>query len=179
MTAGLMPNALSSEPRPRDAEPRDAGASDAGASDAGASDAGALVEALAAVLATAQSADLAMRGLRIHAWVAVAAGPAFAVTLDCTRPAPSLQFGHAGPCHVLVYVDESVLSELLAAHSFHDLFRYFEDGRIRLQRGLFIMLRLVRDPPVPRDNAALRARLGAVMGAVMDAARQAPTAPLP
>lgn len=133
-----------------------------------------LVQTLATVLSTAQSADLAVRGLRIHAWVAVPAGPAFAVTMDCTRPAPSLQFGHAGPSHVLVHVDESVLSELLAAHSFRDLFRHFEDGRIRLQRGLFIMLRLVRDPRVPRDNAALRAQLGAVIAASRQASTAAP-----
>jgi hypothetical protein len=137
-------------------------------------DPSALVQTLATVLSMAQSADLAVRGLRIHAWVAVPAGPPFAVTMDCTRPAPSLQFGHAGPCHVLVYVDESVLSELLAAHSFHDLFCHFKDGRIRLQRGLFIMLRLVRDPLVPRDNAALRGQLGAVIAASRHASTAGP-----
>jgi hypothetical protein len=123
----------------------------------------ALVQKLAAVLASARSSDLAVRGLRIHAWVCATTGSGFAVTLDCTRPAPVLQLGQAGPCHVLVYVEEGVLSELLAAHSFHDLFRHFQDGRIRLQRGLFIMLRLVRDPREPRDNAALRGQLEAVM----------------
>jgi hypothetical protein len=115
----------------------------------------AFIEKLATPLSAVKSSELAVRGLRIHARIGVA-GSVFLATLDCTRPVPCLQFGHSGSAHVLVYVDECALVALLAAQSFRDLFPYFEDGKIRLQRGLFNVLRLARDPHDLRDNTTLR-----------------------
>jgi hypothetical protein len=65
-----------------------------------------------------------------------------------------------------VYVDERALVALLAAQSFRDLFPYFQDGKIRLQRGLFNVLRLARDPRGLRDNAALRNALQSAVDSV-------------
>lgn len=118
----------------------------------------AFIEMFATLLSAVESSDLAVRGLRIHARIELA-GSILLATFDCTRPAPCLQFGHSGSAHALVYVDECALVALLAAQSFRDLFPYFQNGKIRLQRGLFNVLRLVRDPHVLRDNTALRIAL--------------------
>jgi len=115
----------------------------------------AFIEKLAKPLSAVESSELAVRGLRVHARIGVA-GSIFLATLDCSRPVPYLQFGHSGSAHVLVYVDECALVPLLAAQSFRELFPYFQEGKIRLQRGLFNVLRLAREPHSSRDNTAFR-----------------------
>jgi hypothetical protein len=138
-------------------------------------DLSAFTERLSVALSRVESSELGLRGLRVHANVAMGSTlrPA---TLDCSRRVPAVELGHSGPAHLVVYVDQDAIVPLISAYSLHDLFDYFQDGSIRLQQGvpgqgpLYTILRMVRDPTDSRDNAALRAELQAAYDASMPAA---------
>ncbi len=135
----------------------------------------AFIERLSAVLSRVESANLGLRGLRIHAKVASGSNVR-PTTLDCSRKVPTVQLGQSGPAHLVVHVEQDAIVPLLSAYSLHDIFDYFHDGSIRLQQGapgqgpLYTILRMVRDPTDTRDNAALRVDLQAAFDASMPAA---------
>jgi hypothetical protein len=130
----------------------------------------ALVGSMGAILSRVKSSDLALRGLRTHVRAAMGSS-VHLVTVDCSRPVPSIQLGHPGTAHIVIHIDERAIVPLLAAYWFRDVFEYFHDGSIRLQQGapgqgpLYTALRLVRDPCSTRENADLRVQLQAALEA--------------